>query len=89
MVHVRSAVLVCISLLMFSCSPPSSNLSLAEAATEAYANPIKTAEPMVAGTAEFESKLQLAIQQTIAAMPINTYTPTPTHTYTYGDSKLY
>ena len=76
MVHVESTVLVCISLLLFSCSSSNTELSPAEAATELYANRVKLAETMVMGTPETKNRIALAIEQTQTTQAISTDTVT-------------
>ena len=66
--------LILITLLLWSCSPSSSQSSLSE--TDSYATQIKLAETMIVETAEFENKLQVAIQNTLTAQPNNTPTST-------------
>ena len=82
MKHLPTKIILLLVSMLISCGPsvPDTNtlLSESEDATEAYAKTINITETMVFATAEFENKLELSVEQTIAAMPSNT--PSATNT---------
>ena len=82
MKHLPNKIILLLVLMITSCGPsvPDTNTPLSESedATEAYAKTISIKETMVMATAEFENKLELSLEQTIAAMP--TDTPSATNT---------
>ena len=72
------AVTILACVIMSSCGP--SPEEVAKAAVEEHASQIEIASTMVAGTAEFKRKLELAVEQTTTAKSTNTDTPTVTIT---------
>ena len=82
MKHLPTKIILLLVSMLISCGPsvPDTNTLLSESAdaTEAYAKTINITETMVFATAEFENKLELSVEQTIAAMPSNT--PSATNT---------
>ena len=77
--------LVVVSVMLSSCESSEEEMT---AATEASASQIRIAETMVAETAEFKTKLAIALQQTLTAQPTSAapesanFSPTPVATDT-------
>ncbi|HCU97948.1 MAG TPA: hypothetical protein DGM69_01230, partial [Chloroflexi bacterium] len=87
MKHLTNKIILLFVLIIASCGPsvPDTNTPLSESenATEAYAKTISITETIVMPTAEFENKQEFSPEQTIDAIPTNTYsvtnTPQATH----------
>ena len=82
MKYLSNKIILVLAFMFISCDASASEtnapLSDSEDATEAYAKTISITETMVFATAEFENKLELSLEETIAAMPTNT--PSATNT---------
>jgi len=78
-------ILVLVSVMLSSCGSSEEEIT---AATEAYSSQIRIVKTMVAGTAEFETKLAIALQQTLTSQPTSAatesadFSPTPMATDT-------